>query len=53
MSWLRGCRREVPANLLSDDAVRVDFRLDKALPPGDADKRELGVVASSAGLVSR
>jgi hypothetical protein len=53
MSWLRGCRREVPANLLSDDAVRVDFRSDKALPPGDADKRELGVVASSAGLVSR
>jgi len=46
-------RREVPANLLADDAVRIDFQLDKALPPGDVDKRELGVVVSSAALVSK
>jgi hypothetical protein len=46
-------RRDVPANLLAGDAVRVDFQLDKAIPPGDADKRELGVVASSVGLATK
>jgi len=46
-------RRAVPANLLAGDAVRIDFQLDKAMPPGDVDKRELGVVVSSAGLVSK
>jgi hypothetical protein len=46
-------RRAVPANLLAGEAVRIDFQLDKALPPGDVDKRELGVVVSSAGLVSQ
>ena len=44
-------RRDVAANLLAGDAVRVDFELDKVVPPGDIDKRELGVVASSVGLV--
>ncbi len=46
-------RRDVPANVLAGDAVRVDFQLDKAVPPGDVDKRELGVVALSVGLVSK
>jgi hypothetical protein len=50
-------RRDVPANLLAGDAVRIDFQLDKAVPPGDAgnseDKRELGIVASSVGLVAK
>ena len=46
-------RRDIPAGVLSGDAVRVDFQLDKAVPPGDVDKRELGVVASSAGLVGK
>jgi hypothetical protein len=46
-------RRDVAANLLAADAVRVDFGLDKAIPPGDVDKRELGVVASSVGFVAR
>jgi hypothetical protein len=44
-------RREIPANLLAGDTVRIDFQLDKAIPPGDTDKRELGVVASSVNLV--
>ena len=46
-------RRDVPSNLLAGDAVRIDFQLDKAVPPGDVDKRELGIVASSVGLVSK
>jgi hypothetical protein len=46
-------RRPVPASLLAGDAVRIDFQLDKALPPGDVDKRELGVVVSSVGLVAQ
>jgi hypothetical protein len=46
-------RREVPADLLAGDAVRVDFSLDKAIPPGDVDKRELGLVVSSVGLVAK
>jgi hypothetical protein len=46
-------KRDVPANALASDAVRVDFQLDKAIPPGDVDKRELGVVASSVALVAK
>jgi hypothetical protein len=46
-------RREVPANLLAGDAVRIDFQLDKAMPPGDVDRRELGIVATSVRLVSK
>jgi len=43
-------RRRVAATWLAGDAVRVDFQLDKALPPGNVDRRELGLVVSSAGL---
>lgn len=51
-------RREVPANLLAGDAVRIDFQLDKAMPPGDGgkgdvDQRQLGIVATSVRLLSR
>jgi hypothetical protein len=40
---------DVPAALLTGDSVRVDFALDKTVPPG-VDKRELGVVATSIGI---
>jgi hypothetical protein len=46
-------RRDVPANVLIGDSVRIEFQLDKAVPPGDVDKRELGVVAVSVGLVAK
>jgi hypothetical protein len=46
-------RRDVPANLLAGDTVRIDFQLDKTMPPGAVDKRELGIVVSSAGLVAQ
>lgn len=46
-------RRELPASALSSDPVRVDFSLDKAIPPGNPDIRELGVVVLSIGLAAR
>lgn len=46
-------RRAVPANLLGGDPVRVDFSLDKAIPPGSPDIRELGVVVLAIGLDSQ
>jgi hypothetical protein len=42
--------RDVAPGLLAGDSVRVDFRLDKSMPPSGADLRELGVVVLSAGL---
>ncbi|MGC9948161.1 MAG: hypothetical protein ABSF64_17490 [Bryobacteraceae bacterium] len=42
--------RDVPPNLLAGDAVRVDFSLDKTIPPGASDRRELGVVVSLVGF---
>jgi hypothetical protein len=42
--------RDVPASALTGDSVKVDFVLDKFLPPSPADQRELGVVATSVGF---
>jgi hypothetical protein len=43
--------KPVPAGVLAGgEAVKVEFELDKALPPGDADKRELGLIAVSVAL---
>jgi hypothetical protein len=44
---------DVPAELLTKDSVTVDFTLDKAIPAGAMDQRELGVIATSAGLESK
>lgn len=46
-------QRDVPAALLAGDSVRFDFSLDKALPAGDFDPRELGVIADHVGLETR
>jgi hypothetical protein len=43
---------DVPASMLPVDAVRVDFSVDKVLPPG-VDKRALGVIANSISLIAR
>ena len=45
--------RDVPANLLGGDSVRVDFQLDKAIPPTGGDVRELGIIVFSIGLESK
>jgi len=42
--------REVAPALLAGESVRVDFQLDKSMPPSGADQRDLGVVALSAGI---
>jgi hypothetical protein len=43
-------RSEIPATLLRTNPVKIDFRLDKAIPPGPKDRRELGIIVSSIGL---
>ncbi len=42
--------REVPASLLGGEIVAFDFEVDKFLPPGPADQRELALIVSSIGL---
>jgi hypothetical protein len=42
--------RDVPASLLTGGSVKVDFALDKVMPPAGQELRELGIVALSAGL---
>ena len=46
-------KRNVPPALLTTDTVQVNFRLDKAMPPGGGDLRELGLVTLSAGLETK
>ena len=45
--------RDIPASLLTGDTVRVDFQLDKAMPPSGADMRELGIIVLNIGLESK
>lgn len=42
--------RDIDARLLDREAVTAEFALDKFLPAGLADQRELGIVVSSIGL---
>ena len=44
---------DLPPELLNKDSVTVDFVLDKSLPPGATEKRELGIIATSVGLEVR
>jgi hypothetical protein len=44
---------DVPADVLTTEAVKVEFSLDKYLPPGDADQRELGVIVSMVGFEAK
>jgi hypothetical protein len=46
-------QRDVPASLLAGDMTTVDFLLDKAIPPGRFDLRELGVVAQAVGFEAK
>ena len=45
--------QEVPAKALAKNVVVVDFKLDKCVPPGDVDRRELGVVMTAVGFEAR
>lgn len=42
--------RDVPAHAFTRDNLIVNFALDKALPPGDVDQRELGIIVIAVGL---
>jgi hypothetical protein len=42
--------RDVAPALLTGDSVKVDFALDRTVPPSAADQRELGIVVSSVGF---
>lgn len=42
--------REVGAKALGGGSAQIDFELDKALPAGPNDSRELGLVATSIGF---
>lgn len=42
--------REIPPKKIGGDVVVVDFSVDKGLPPGAVDQRELSVIVTSAGL---
>jgi hypothetical protein len=43
-------KRELAPGVLSGESVRIDFHLDKAMPPANGDMRQLGVVARSVAL---
>ncbi|MGA2117378.1 MAG: hypothetical protein ABSH56_21775 [Bryobacteraceae bacterium] len=43
-------KRDIPASAIAGESVRIDFALDKAMPPAGAERRELGVVAASVAL---
>jgi len=45
--------RDVPADKLQGDVVRVDFAVDHTLPPTEIDKRQLGIIVSEVGLVAK
>jgi hypothetical protein len=42
--------RDVPAKLLGDEPVKVDFALDKFLAAGSVEGRELGIVVTAIGF---
>ncbi len=45
--------RDIPADHLKADAAHIAFSLDHVIPPGDTDRRELGIVVSEVGLVAK
>jgi hypothetical protein len=45
--------RDIPASVFTGDTVRVDFQLDKTMPPSGADRRELGIIVLNIGLESK
>jgi hypothetical protein len=44
---------DVPPELLAKETIVIDFALDKSLPAGPAEQRELGLIAISTGLESK
>ena len=49
----QACQFDVPAEALKNDAVVVEFELDKAVEPGSDDSRQLGLVVSRIGFAAK
>ena len=45
--------RDVPASALTGESVKIDFQLDKVMPPAGGDIRELGIIVLNASLESK
>jgi hypothetical protein len=45
--------RDVPADKLQNDVVRIDFTVDHTLPPTETDKRQLGIIVSEVSLIAK
>jgi len=45
--------RDVPASALGGDVVSIEFATDKAIPAGKIEQRELALIVTSIGLVSK
>lgn len=43
-------KRPIPEGALGAEPVRVEFTIDKPMPPSDRDPRELGVIAVQIGI---
>jgi hypothetical protein len=43
---------DVPPALLIAESIKVEFALDRSLPP-EVDKRELGIIATSVGIANK
>jgi hypothetical protein len=46
-------KRDLSPSLIAGDSLRIDFHLDKAMPPSGADIRELGIIVLSVGLETK
>jgi hypothetical protein len=44
---------DVPSTALQTAPVRVDFWLDKSVPPSASDRRELGIIVNQVGLIAK
>lgn len=44
---------DVPSMALQSAPVRIDFWLDKSVPPSSMDHRELGIIVNQVGLTSK
>ena len=45
--------RDLPPASFTAEKVKIDFHLDKALPPSSSDGRELGIIVSAIGFENK
>jgi hypothetical protein len=53
-SGMQELRRDVPSEVLKGKTgVNVEFKVHPFTPPGEVDRRELGVILHSVGLIKK